>query len=282
VGVFLGLCIAAAFGSGDFLGGRSARLAPTISVVLVVQVVALAGAIGVVVAVSGSADGHDLLLGAAAGAANVVGLGLLYRALATGRMGTVAPITAVVGAVVPVAWGLTRGERPGGVALVGVVLAVAGAALLARESDVPGSTAGRRASVWMAVAAGAGLGLSFVLFAKTSHASGFWPVLSARAASLTLAGAAFLAIAPRRGSSTGLRGAAAWAAAGAGLCDVTANVVLLVAVRRALTVIVAPVAALAPAFTVFWASVILGERLVVSQWLALVLGLLGLVLIAIR
>jgi drug/metabolite transporter (DMT)-like permease len=71
-------------------------------------------------------------------------------------------------------------------------------------------------------------------------------------------------------------------AAGAGLCDVTANVVLLVAVRQALTVVVAPVAALAPAFTVLWASAILGERLVASQWLGLTLGLIGLVLIAIR
>jgi drug/metabolite transporter (DMT)-like permease len=282
VGVFLGLCIAAAFGSGDFLGGRSARLAPTISVVVVVQAVALAGAIGVVVAVSGSADGHDLLLGGAAGAANVVGLGLLYRALATGRMGTVAPITAVVAAMVPVGWGLTRGERPGTVALVGVAMAVTGAAVLAAHSEGPRSSAGWRGTLGLAVAAGAGLGLSFVLFAKTSHGSGFWPVLSARAASLVLAGAAFLAMAPRRGGMAVPRGGAAWMAAGAGVCDVTANVVLLVAVRRALTVIVAPVAALAPAFTVFWASVVLGERLVSSQWLGLSLGLLGLVLIAIR
>ena len=282
MGVFLGLCIAAAFGSGDFLGGRSARFAPTISVILVVQTVALAGAIAVVVAVSGSADGHDLLLGAGAGAANVVGLALLYRALATGRMGVVAPITAVVGATVPVTWGLLRGERPGTVALVGVVVAVTGAAVLARQSDGTRSTAGWRSSLWLAVAAGAGLGLSFVLFAATSHASGFWPVLSARMVSLALAGAAFLVMAPRQGAAAVLRGGAAWTAAGAGLCDIAANVVLLIAVRRALTVIVAPVAALAPAFTVFWASVILGERLAISQWLGLVLGLLGLVLIAIR
>lgn len=281
MGVLLGLCIAAAFGSGDFLGGRSARLAPTISVVVVGQAVALAGAIAVVLAVSGAATGHDLLLGGAAGAANVVGLGLLYRALATGRMGTVAPITAVVAAMVPVTWGLTRGERPGTVALAGVVLAVTGAAILARHSDGPGTEARRTSTLWLAVAAGSALGLSFVLFATTSHASGFWPVLSARTASLVLAGAVFLAIAPRRGVSV-LPAAAAWAAACAGLCDITANVVLLVAVRRALTVIVAPVAALAPAFTVLWASAILGERLVPSQWLGLALGLLGLVLIAIR
>ncbi len=287
MGVFLGLCIAAAFGSGDFLGGRSSRLAPTISVIVVVQAIALAGALGVVLTVSGSADGHDLLLGAAAGATNVVGLGLLYRALATGRMGTVAPITAVVAAMVPVAWGFTRGERPGTVALAGVVLAVTGAAFLARHPDTSdssgasGQTVRRRTTLWLAAAAGSGLGASFVLFAATGHASGFWPVLSARTASLVLAGAAFLAIAPRRAGPF-LPGTAAWMAAGAGLCDVTANVVLLVAVRRALTVVVAPVAALAPAFTVLWASAILGEQLVASQWLGLTLGLIGLVLISIR
>ena len=39
-------------------------------------------------------------------------MGLLYKGLATGRASLVAPLTAVVGAVVPVTWGLITGERP--------------------------------------------------------------------------------------------------------------------------------------------------------------------------
>jgi drug/metabolite transporter (DMT)-like permease len=67
---------------------------------------------------------------------------------------------------------------------------------------------------------------------------------------------------------------------GAGACDVTGNVVLLVAVRRALTVVVAPIGALAPAFTVLCAALFLRERLAVVQWTGMALGVAGVALIA--
>ena len=46
-----------------------------------------------------------------AGVVGVVGLSFFYRALAIGTMGIVGPITATA-AIVPLAYGLGRGERP--------------------------------------------------------------------------------------------------------------------------------------------------------------------------
>jgi len=60
--------------------------------------------------------------GAAAGLAGVVGTSLLYQGLAIGRMSVVAPITGVLGAGLPVLFGLAAGERPGPAALAGLVL----------------------------------------------------------------------------------------------------------------------------------------------------------------
>jgi drug/metabolite transporter (DMT)-like permease len=70
--------------------------------------------------------------------------------------------------------------------------------------------------------------------------------------------------------------------AGAGLCDAGANALVLLAVRRGLVTLVAPVAALYPATTVLLARVVLHERIGRQRAGGLALGLLGLALIATR
>src|SRR5690349_17388504 len=104
------------FGAGDFAGGRASMRAPTAAVLLVSQIVAVAGALVAALVVGARVAQHDIWFGVAAGCVNIVGLGLLYRGLATAAMGVVAPVTAVLGATVPVVWGLARGERPSGLA----------------------------------------------------------------------------------------------------------------------------------------------------------------------
>jgi uncharacterized membrane protein len=66
----------------------------------------------------------------------------------------------------------------------------------------------------------------------------------------------------------------------AGLLDVTATALLLLAVREGLTAVVAPVAALGPAFTVIWAWAVLREPIARIQLVGLVTALIGLVMIA--
>ena len=64
------------------------------------------------VAVIGGGDPRrsgDYALGALGGVLNVAALGCLYQGLAVGRVGVVAPVAAVIGAVIPVVWGLTTG-----------------------------------------------------------------------------------------------------------------------------------------------------------------------------
>lgn len=276
MGIVVGLLSAACFGSGDFLGGRASRDAPALLVLFLAQVAAGIGAIALVFAFTGDPIGRDLAYGAAAGLVNAVGLGCLYRGLAVGRMGIVAPVAAVVGSVIPVAWGLVVGEHPGGLVLLGVVVAVVAGALISREEDASGDAA--RRSVLIAVAAGVGLGTSFILFAHTGSASGLWPVLSARVLAVLGVGAA-VALGLRR-ESLRLAAMPVRLAIVAGLFDVGATALLLVALRNDLAVIVAPIVALAPAFTVLWAWTLLHEPVSRVQILGLALALGGLVLIA--
>ena len=111
MGVLYGLVAAVLYGSGDYLGGRATADGDVRRVLLVSQSTAALGAAVLVFVVHGEVDARSLGYGAAAGVASALGLGLLYRGLAVGRAGVVAPITAVTGALVPVGWGVVRGER---------------------------------------------------------------------------------------------------------------------------------------------------------------------------
>ena len=278
--VFLGLLVAAGYGSGDFLGGRASSSSSTAGVLLVSQASAAVGAVIVALAFSAPISGHDLLLGLAAGTLNVIGLGLLYQGLSTGRMGVVAPVTAVVSAVFPVTWGLLEGERPSNVALAGVVGAIAAGALIGLANGGHGDPASARRAVALAALAGLGLGGGFVLYAQTSGDSGNWPVLSARVAAVVVVSAGVVVLS-RRGSVEIPRGNARRLALGAGALDVTATALLLLAVRHGLIVVVAPVAALAPAMTVVLAWALLKEHVARMQVAGLLVALPSLVLIAI-
>ncbi|HEY1740266.1 MAG TPA: EamA/RhaT family transporter [Acidimicrobiia bacterium] len=276
--VGLGLLIAAAFGSGDFTGGRASAAAPTLAVLFVAQVCSLAGAAVLAVIVSARVETADVVYGALAGTVNVVGLGLLYRALARHAAGVVAPLTAVVGALVPVAWGLAHGERPSALVLAGITLSIGAAALLARGDGT--TTAGPKIArgVGPAVLAGAALGSSLILYAETSTTSGQVPVVAARAAAVVVVGVALLWVRPR--ASGPLVRPLGLLAPAAGVLDVAATALLVVAVRRALLSVVAPLASLAPGCTVLLALVVSKERLGRSQRAGLAVALVALVCIA--
>jgi len=278
--VLLGLAVAVIYGTGDFLGGLATKRATTWSVVVVVQTVGLV-ALAILVPIDGvpMPAGRDLVLGAFASCAGMVGLGLLFLGLARGPMGVVAPITAVGAAVLPAGWGLLQGERPSVAALIGVALAVVAVGFIARHppehgTDEPATAA--TSTLLLAIASGACFGTFFVIISHTDDGSGFWPLLSGRAASVPLLLAALVVtrqhILPTR--------AGVGVALLSGCFDVTANALLLLAVREGLLTLVSPVASLYPASTVVLARFVLHERLQRIQLGGLVAALVGVVLIA--
>jgi drug/metabolite transporter (DMT)-like permease len=277
--IVLGLAVAVVYGSADFLGGLATRRNPTFAVVALSQgwgLVVLAGA----AAVLGDADpaSRDLVLGAVAGALGLLGVALLYQALADGSMGVVAPITAVGAAVLPLLWGLGSGERPPPISLVGVVVALVAVALVAggASGDVGSAGRGSRRHLALAGGAGAAFGVLFIVLAATGDDAGLSPLVAARVASLILLATAAAVVRPRLRLAPGTGAAVA----GAGMLDMAANVLFLLAARRGLLSLVAVLASLYPAATTLLARAVLGERLRRVQVGGLGLALVGLVLIA--
>lgn len=273
--IVLGLVVAASFGSGDFLGGNASRRTPTLIVLAVVQACALVGAVAYALALGGVAGGNDLGLGAGAGALNVVALGCLYAGLATGRMGLVAPLTAMIAACIPVFWGLANGEDLSTTALIGVAVAIAAGGLIAWEHNETARD-GQLRALGYAVVAGTLFGWSLVLYSETSHNSGAWPVLAGRVSATVLV---FAVVAGLR-RSIRIESADRKMAIGAGVLDVTATALLLIAVRQGLVAVVAPIAALGPAFTVIWAWFVLREPVGKIQLVGIATGIAGLIMIA--
>jgi len=200
----------------------------------------------------------------------------LYRALAIGTMGVVAPISAT-GVALPVVVGVATGDRLSLVVSVGLALAVAGVLLASREQhdDAERASAGRL-SILLALAAATGFGTYFVLADQAADASVLWLLLLARLvvvpvlAVLVLAGGR--ARAPlRRDDAAGL--------AVAGTLDVGATALFALATTRGALSIVAVVGALYPVATVLLARVLLNERLQPAQVAGVAAAFAGVALI---
>ena len=241
------------------------------------------GLIVVVAAGDHIASSTDLLWGCGAGVASGVALVTFYRALSRGAMTVVAPITAVCSAMLPMAFGLARGERPGGVAYAGMVMAVAAVILVSGAVGVS-HAATDSSTVLLAVVAGAGFAFIFIALEQTSGASGYWPLISSRVTSLSL-----MFIAMRFGPGfirqrfSGIRPIATSVlllTLGSGLLDMSANVLYLLAVRRGLLSVVVVVVALYPVSTVCLAFGIDKERVSRSQALGMGLAAAALVLVS--
>jgi drug/metabolite transporter (DMT)-like permease len=289
-----GLLVALFYGAGDFLGGLAAKRTSTLTVVIgsfsiAAVLLAIATAGWAIVGTLPSPEPRDLWLGLATGCIGPIALGLLYHGLATGRMSVVAPITAVVAAIVPLLWGLASGERPSALALVGVAVALVSVALISGappHDDHPADAATPpvRTVIGPAVASGLGFGAIYVLLAATSADAGLWPLVVARplAVALTVGVALVVAVRARTAVATTLvapRGAWPYVA-GAGVLDITANATYLAATNAGLLSIVAVLSSLYPAATVVLARLVLGERLHRIQVAGLALAACGIAAMA--
>lgn len=264
--ILLALSSALVYGVADWCGGRASRFHPSAVVTLVGQVVSLV-LIVIAVAVIGTPVPSlaTFVWGLGAGAAGAIGLACLYYAFANGAMTVVAPISAVVGAGLPVVVGLATGERPRTIAYIGIAVAIVGVALVSGAIGRHDRPTPRRI-IGYALVAGIGFGVLFVALDRTDSHSGLWPLVAARSSSVPLLIAIVLLTRSRLGSE---RRPLRLAFVAGGL-DMAANVLYLEAVRGGLLSVVAVISSLYPASTVMLAFLFDRER--VNRWQAVGMG----------
>src|SRR3954451_1971593 len=174
-----GVTGAMVYGAADFFGGLASR---RLGALRAAGIAALAGLVVLVLALpflGGGWSAEAVLLGALSGVAGAIALSLLYACLALGPMSVLSPITALVAAVVPMTWGLLRGERVGPLGTVGLVLALVAVVLVA---FVPERTAVRATprGILMAVGSGPMIGVLLVLIDAAPGGCGAAPLLANR------------------------------------------------------------------------------------------------------
>jgi drug/metabolite transporter (DMT)-like permease len=254
----LALASAVFFGFGDFCGGLSSRRLPVWQVAAGSQVLGLPVlAVGLAVVSAPVVSPGDLVNGVIGGVAGLIGLALLYGALADGTMSVVAPITGAVAASVPVLVDVVFGTRLDGRQWAGVVVAIVAIVLLAG----PGRVSLTSSLALRAVGAGLGFAAFFVAWSRTSIDSGLWPLLAARGVTIPIALGMALVVVRRPGARSSDSGRRVWGlVALTGVLDMAANVSLALALQRGSLGVVSVLSSLYPAVTAVVAIAILGER----------------------
>jgi len=271
-GIVFALCSALVWGSGDFCGGRaSTRLAAF-------QVLALSAASGLVMlALMALAMGESVALdrsaawAAAAGLSSGLGVVCLYRGLSIGSAATVAPLAAVLAALVPVLFGVLTQGFPGMARTAGFAVALVGIWLVAR------SAAGQRGSrdgLRMGALAGLGFGGFLVVIVQAGQGAVFSHLAIARVVMLGTAVGVLLArrvAFPAPASSP--------MALLAGVLDAAGTALYLVAQRYVRLDIAAVLSSLYPVATVLLARAVTREPVTATQWAGAAVCLAAVVLI---
>lgn len=265
------------FGISDFIGGNASRTERPVRVAAFSHVAGLIGMLAAALLWRATAiSASDIGWGAAAGVSGGIGIFSLYAALRAGRMGVVAPITAAIGASLPVLYGTLVGERlaPLGTAGLAVVFV---AILLVSIPRAEGHEPLSRAALGFSVLAGVFFSGSFILLSNTTAASGLWPAVALRVVSVTVLGTGSLlttrGLVPARPVLP--------AVIAAGLIETTATVFMLLAVQSGPIAVAAVVGSLYPAVTALLARVTIKEHLARHQIVGLGIAIVGITLLSV-
>ena len=272
--VAYGLCSAIAWGAGDFSGGVATRRINVLLVVLWSQLIGAAALVTLALVFQEAVPPlESMIFGAMAGLVGVLGLSALYRGLAIGRMGIVAPLSALTAAVIPVVIGSFLEGLPSTIQFAGFALAVPAIWALSYSSG----DGKLQTQEWAhALVAGMGFGLFFVFIDRASAQAVLWPLVSARSASVPCM--LFLVMLRKEMAFPSTKHLALLVMVG--LFDAAGNTFFALASRIGRLDISAVLASLYPAATVLLAWMLLRERLLPRQWAGIALAIAALVLIS--
>ena len=265
------------WGTSDFYGGKLSKKHPALAVTAVSQAIGLV--IGVtIVLVSTSWIKPDLswegyfLPGVMAGSLGFIGLVAFYSGLATGRMGVVAPISAM-SVLIPITIAFINGEQPTSLQILGMSIALLGA-VCASGPEIKGGLAVR--PIILAVIAACGFGGAVTFIAKGSTTSAIMTMTTMRLTTFIVA----LFLFARFRSVGGLSKKDLPILILIGGADFAGNLLLGVATTKGLVSVAVVLGALYPIITALLAYKFLNEILHKIQYLGIAFAITGVAFIS--
>lgn len=275
--VVLGLLAAVFYGVGDFAGGFASRRHSAVTVLLYSYPVGAVLMAAMLPFFPGALTGRVAVFGVLGGVAGLLGVAVMYQLMVTAPMNVISPVTAVLAAIVPVAFGVVVGERPAVTAWLGIALGVLAVVLVSRTNgDHPHGRIAARV-IALACLSGLGFGCYFIFLARAGHDSGLWPLVVSRIASAVM----IVPIAYWGRAVAKVRGRMIIYIVAAGTCDALANMFFLLSSRSGLLSLASVLTSLYPAVTVILAVGVLREHVRRMQQLGLALAAAAVVLITI-
>ena len=270
----LALFAALLWGFAAFSGGQAARRSHLFSVMVLDQALAALFSIPFAFFLADEFLLRDFLIGGGSGLFGSLGVTFFYLGLRT-NMVTVAPITGVVSAILPLFWGLGLGEHLSLMQLFGVVLGLLSILL------VSGSRWGKKNfrfdAIINGVLAGTGFGFGYIILDSTQPSTAPWPIVGARVIPATL----ILLLATRAPWPVTASTRARPFIVGASFADVLAAVLFLAALNSGLLSISSVLSCLHPAVTVLLARFFLRERISAVQSVGLFVAVAAISLITV-
>ncbi len=268
-----GLSSALTWGAADFSGGLATRRGNVYSVILFSQIIGLGLLVALGFLIEDKWAGWPpLFLGGLGGLAGALGMVALYKGLAAGRMGVVAPISAVVTALLPIVFSSFIEGSPKGTQMAGFVAAILAVWFISLQK---GDARIQMQEGLLAVVAGLGFGFFFIIIDHVTSQTLIWPLVSARLASMIMIS---VSITLRREVSFPGKNQFGLIAL-AGILDSSGNAFYALAAQIGRLDVAATLASLYPAATVILAWFILKERLQGRQLIGVAVAFLALFLI---
>ncbi len=261
------------WGASDFLGGVGARRANAFLFTAIVHVSGMVAVGAIALMTHAPFPGNaSLVWSLLAGSVGGIALALFYRSLASGNMGLIAPVAAVLGAAIPTILTAFAEGFPGYRHVFGFILAGIGVWLISRSE----AGAGRPEGIGMAVLAGIGFAGFYLCIHKAGDASALWIATCSRSASLLVTGAFVLFGRHLRTVPTPVLGIAVVA----GILDITGSAVFIRAAQIGRLDDAVVLSSLYPAITVVLARIFLREHFSRARTIGMVAALAAVPMIA--
>jgi drug/metabolite transporter (DMT)-like permease len=314
--VLLALASAVGYGGSDYCAGLAARRTSVIRVTILAEATALA-LLALVLPWDGSHQPSlaSLAWGAGGGIGGACGALALYLGFRHAAFSVAAPVSAVGAAGFSVLAGLVLGERPGGLALTGIALALPaivgvsasqpaaeqaaagqgdpgqagggeaaagqpapdeGAAEQGSAGEGPAAAGAHARGVLWGLLAGAGFGALFIGLNRAGSGGGLWPVAAAQVAALAVVTVIGAVTGHLHLPAPGARRLAAVT----GVAGGSGTILYFLATQDGLLAVTAVLTSLYPAVTIVAARLFLGERLTVLRLAGLGLAAVSVGLIA--
>ena len=265
------------WGGADFFGGKLSKRYQAIAVTAVSQAFGLLIGITIILVSSSwikpnlSWDGY-FLSGICAGLLGFLGLIAFYTGLATGRMGVVAPISAL-SVLIPLTIAFINGEKPSSTQLLGMSIALTGA-VFASGPELKGGLAVK--PIVLAVIAAFGFGTAIAFIARGSASSAIMTMTTMRFSTFIVA----LFLFARFRTTGGFKKKDMPLLVGIGAADFIANLLLGVATTKGLVSLAVVLGSLYPIVTALLAFKILHERLHKIQYVGIGFAIAGVAVIS--